>query len=133
MSDEPMRWPLGHRDLAPLPTVAELLAHARRYCSDAQIATDADALLDAASSDDDRAAVRRYVRLRRSAEGYRPGDPRSNNHGAIAAHELAALAAGLADVERRATCASCGERFAFRRSTARYCSARCSKRAQRAA
>ena len=135
MNEEPARWPWGLHDLAPRPSLPQLLAHAQRNYSDASVALDGDALVDAATSDEDRAALRRYMRLRRSAPGFRPRDFHANNHGAIPLEALESLAAATsAPLElRRRVCESCHVSFVYRRSTARYCSERCAKRAQRAA
>lgn len=55
-----------------MSTVADLLTHMRVHYSDGLIAHDLDAVLDAASSDDDRDVIRAYARLRRRAPGWNP-------------------------------------------------------------
>ena len=81
--------------------------------------------------------VKRYLKLRRNAEGWKPRRHDHNNHRAILQADLAALLADAARLDRgeansgTTICSSCGGVFLAQRSSARYCSRACQQTAYR--
>lgn len=105
-----------YRDPVALPA---LLRHMELYYSDRHIVEDLDSVLSCCGSDEDRDAVKRYAKLRRRAPRFAPKSWTSNNDQFIAADQIGR------------PCGKCGVRFTPKRSTARFCSARCRKGASR--
>jgi len=100
--------------------------------------------------EDMRSLTRRYLAMRRRADGWRPRRYDMNNHKAIPNADVLALLADARALDhgdrpgvqgrpgrpsntegRTRECRSCGGRFRARRSTARYCGGTCRERARR--
>ncbi len=81
--------------------------------------------------------VKRYLKLRRNAQGWKPRRHDHNSHRAILPVDLAALLADAGRLDRgeassgTTVCASCGGVFLARRSSALYCSRGCQQTAYR--
>lgn len=88
----------------PLPL---LLRHMEKFYTPYQLEHDVDCVEACCANEEDRAAVRRYAKAL-----LRGGSPK-------------------AEGGRAAICQRCGNGFAPKRSTARYCSARCRVSASR--
>lgn len=106
-----------------LTDLAALMTHLAKHYSDYQIASDLDDVLACCNSPHDRQVVRRYARQRRNAPGFSTAGNHSN-HAEVERQRRAAAG-------EVATCAGCGTEFAPKRSTARFCSARCRVRHSR--
>lgn len=96
----------------------KLLTHMRKFYGDRHIVEDLDAVLAVCETEDDEIAVRRYARLRKSADDFRPGDFLHNNHRNISPDVLVGKVATN-------VCVQDGKPFVAQRSTAQFCSARC--------
>lgn len=113
------------------PTQA-LLNHMRLYYSDWAIAHSLDCVL-AEVTGYGGIAVRKYARLRRGAPDFRPLTKTGhNNHAFIPAHHLRELFDDSQPVTKNNTmCERCQKNFVPRRSTARFCSGACQRKAHR--
>ena len=115
---------LNNRGQATTPPSCEaLIAHARMM-SDYEITHDfGDCLLPVAQSAEDAEVLAAYAKARKMAPYFGPGKRGSNNHDEVARFSLGT----------NKKCMGCGEAFHAKRSSARFCSARCRQRLSRVA